>query len=228
MADYIPTPNELYLERVDTTPLRRALRQYRGQDRVVFIRVPDEFHDMLQDSPHYAHILGYVFDNHTLQKAQHIDHTSFTVFVDGDPAHEITFTPPVYKPKAEAPKIVDVPEHVRVIYSDKALEVCSMDRPGPGGACHQYEVFSNDDTDHGRSLMSIHFQEGPVKHNGVNGLQHEPLIAIIIDRMQAFQAGKYACKENEQAIMRLEEALMWMNKRTSDREKRGVEGRLRP
>jgi hypothetical protein len=37
--------------------------------------------------------------------------------------------------------------------------------------------------------------------------------------------GKFPCRENSIAITKLEEALMWLNKRTADRVKRGVEGK---
>lgn len=36
--------------------------------------------------------------------------------------------------------------------------------------------------------------------------------------------GKYACRENALALTALEEALMWLQKRTRDRLARGVEG----
>jgi len=52
----------------------------------------------------------------------------------------------------------------------------------------------------------------------------EDLIAIVIDRLQCFQEGAYKCRENAIAITKLEEALLWLRKRTMDREKRNVEG----
>ena len=53
---------------------------------------------------------------------------------------------------------------------------------------------------------------------------NEDLIAIVIDRMQGFQSGQFKCRENAVALTKLEEALMWLRKRTQDREDRGVEG----
>lgn len=70
----------------------------------------------------------------------------------------------------------------------------------------------------------IRFQRNPIKEAGVNGCHNEDLIAIVIDRLQAFQSGQFNCRENAIAITKLEEALMWLNKRTSDRVARGVEG----
>lgn len=73
-------------------------------------------------------------------------------------------------------------------------------------------------------LAVINFQKGPIKENKVNGVMHEDLIATIIDRLESFQQSEYACRENALAITKLEEALMWLRKRTNDREARGVEG----
>lgn len=76
----------------------------------------------------------------------------------------------------------------------------------------------------GELLGTIHFQEGPIKENGVNGVCNEDLIAMVICRLEHFQESEYACRENALAITKLEEALLWLRKRTMGREKRGVEG----
>jgi hypothetical protein len=59
------------------------------------------------------------------------------------------------------------------------------------------------------------FQNGPVKENGegVNGLTHEVLLAILIDRLRGFQAGPYACPENALALSYIEGALAALNAR---------------
>lgn len=75
---------------------------------------------------------------------------------------------------------------------------------------------------------SLRFQNGPIKEVGTNGLTHEALIAVILDRMRHFQSGKYACRENALAITKLEEAMHWLNHRTRLRELRGVEGTHTP
>lgn len=72
-------------------------------------------------------------------------------------------------------------------------------------------------------IAPIAFQSGPVKEAGVNGLTNEALLAILIDRTE--QLNKlYPCRENSIAITKMQEALMWFEKRTADRLKRGVEG----
>lgn len=73
-------------------------------------------------------------------------------------------------------------------------------------------------------LCDIHFQEGPIKECGVNGVCNEDLIDMVIDRLEHFQNSEFRCRENALAITALEEALLWLRKRTMGREQRGVEG----
>lgn len=73
-------------------------------------------------------------------------------------------------------------------------------------------------------LGEINFQEGPVKENGINGFNNEDLILMVLTRLRSFQETQYACRENEKAIEKLEESVMWLRKRTLDREIRNVDG----
>lgn len=57
-----------------------------------------------------------------------------------------------------------------------------------------------------------------------DGTTNEEVLSMLIDRMQYLQ-GKFPCRENAIVITKLEESLMWLNKRTSDRIKRNVEGK---
>jgi hypothetical protein len=70
----------------------------------------------------------------------------------------------------------------------------------------------------------VFFQNGPIKENGVNGCHQEDLLAIVLHRLQSFQAGDYKCRENALAITKIEEAMHWLNHRTTARLNRGVEG----
>ena len=60
--------------------------------------------------------------------------------------------------------------------------------------------------------------------NGVNGLTHEVLLAIVADRLRSFQKGPYSCKANACALTHIEEAQHWLQQRTIERMRRGVEG----
>lgn len=112
-------------------------------------------------------------------------------------------------------------------YAGTVNKVLSLDNPGPGGACHKYlsVVMPADATSADDELqVEINFQKGPVKEVGVNGIQGEHLLAMLIDRLEGFQEGPYACKENAGALASLKEAMEWMNARTADRTNRKVEG----
>lgn len=88
-------------------------------------------------------------------------------------------------------------------------------------AFHDFTVRKSDDDS---VLQEIHFQQGPINECGVNGVTNEDLLLMIITRLQMFNQGKFSCRENSMAITKLEEAVMWLRKRTQEREARGVEG----
>ena len=104
-----------------------------------------------------------------------------------------------------------------------ALIVEVVDGPGPGGACHVYRISSLESRLPESTVIS--FQKGPILEAGVNGISHEVLLAILIDRLAAFQAGPYPCHENESALECLRLALFYLLQRTRDRVARNVEGR---
>ena len=115
--------------------------------------------------------------------------------------------------------------------SNDHLDILVTDAPGAGGANHEYEIHLIADPDAGTPKITadkwqqnISFQNGPINEAGVNGVTQEALLAIVIDRLECFQAGPYACRENAIALTKTQEALMWLQKRTRDRIARGVEG----
>lgn len=99
------------------------------------------------------------------------------------------------------------------------LIVQAIDEPGSGGANHKYIVggFPSGPT-------LIDFQNGPINEAGVNGLTHEVLLAIVADRLRSFQQGPFASRYNALALTHIEEAQNWLNRRTLERMRRGVEG----
>jgi hypothetical protein len=101
-------------------------------------------------------------------------------------------------------------------------EVQVLDEPGAGGAYHEYRV---KDVDGSAVFAAISFQKGPVQESGKNGIFIEDLLNICAHRLECFQAGDFACGENEKALSAIKDALKWLNKRTADRQARGVEGR---
>ncbi|MFT9371937.1 hypothetical protein [Paenibacillus polymyxa] len=55
-------------------------------------------------------------------------------------------------------------------------------------------------------------------------MTNEDLIAMVIARLEGFQNSEFRNRYNAVAITKLEEALLWLRKRTLEREARGVEG----
>lgn len=108
-------------------------------------------------------------------------------------------------------------------------EVFALDERGAGNANHEYDIRQSvpigANITEDSIFAKIKFQNGAIKEVGINGCCNEDLIAVVIDRLQGFQAGAFSCRENAIAITKLEEALLWLNKRTTDRVKRGVEGK---
>jgi len=110
-----------------------------------------------------------------------------------------------------------------LLTSNPNIKIKVLDDRGFGNANHKYDIVSKHDSD--ESFACINFQKGPLQENDLNGCFQEDLIEICIDRLRSFQAGEFACRENKLALMKLEEALMWLEKRTNDRVRRGVEGK---
>lgn len=94
-----------------------------------------------------------------------------------------------------------------------------FDEKGQGGARHHYSVQSD-----GKVLLDVKFQNGPIQEVGINGVQIEHLLAISIDRLRDFQQGDFSHRFNSIALTKCEEALMWLQRRTVDLIRRGVEG----
>jgi hypothetical protein len=119
--------------------------------------------------------------------------------------------------------------------ANDTLEITVEDEPGAGGAQHLYMVRGfNTGTNpscpftarHGQPAehATILFQNGPINEVGVNGVTQEALLEIVADRLRSFQAGPYACRENALALTKIEEAQHWLQQRTLQRMRRGVEG----
>lgn len=101
---------------------------------------------------------------------------------------------------------------------------CDERNPENGNASHHYTMKIATADGAPEREQSISFQDGPIKEVGVNGVTNEALLAIVEDRLLGFQSGEYACRENAVALTKIQEAMMWLQKRTRDREMRGVEG----
>jgi hypothetical protein len=97
---------------------------------------------------------------------------------------------------------------------------------------HKYELenFENKEGQ-GQIIQFIHKEPTvgvfPLKNELTtiaDGTTNEDVLEMLINRMMYLQ-DKFPCKENACCITHLEEAQMWLEKRTRDRIKRNVEGK---
>ncbi len=106
------------------------------------------------------------------------------------------------------------------IENDRQPRLYAGDNVAPGNAPQQYQIWVEDQdgkTAHGIDLDFISLEE--------NGVTNEVLLAIVIDRLEGFQAGPFACDENARALNFCEFALDELHRRTRDRSARGVENK---
>jgi hypothetical protein len=78
------------------------------------------------------------------------------------------------------------------------------------------------------SLATIHFQEGSVPENGVNGCQVEDILAVCIHRLNSFQSGPCPHPTNYRALSHIYAALEALSERTAERVASGKEGSMEP
>lgn len=76
---------------------------------------------------------------------------------------------------------------------------------------------------HDVGSISFTIQSDPVGEVGVNGCQTESIIEAAKTILEGLNK-KVPSRETSVAITKLDEALMWLEKRTKDRVARGVEG----
>lgn len=127
---------------------------------------------------------------------------------------------------------IQMSEHMRTLTAhqtnecNRAIRVTADDvDPDNGNASHVYDVAVGTGPDgHQLHHFRLLFQHGPIKEVGTNGITHEVLIAILIDRLECFQTGKFANEYNAQALRYLCSARATLLARTQERLDRNVEG----
>ncbi len=117
------------------------------------------------------------------------------------------------------------------------LSIAAQGTPGPGGASHLYMISGfNTETNpscpfkrrYGAASdhTTILFQNGAIGDVGVNGITHEALLAILIDRLESFQCGPYKSNYNADALYHLQAAMHVLHRPTRDRMAQGIEGTM--
>jgi hypothetical protein len=83
----------------------------------------------------------------------------------------------------------------------------------------KYYIFIRDDV----NSISFTIQSGPNKENGENGCQLDTLVETAVMMIENLNVD-HPSYENEQAVIKFREGLMWLRERTRNRVIRGVEG----
>ena len=114
---------------------------------------------------------------------------------------------------------------------EKLNDVYAVDEKGNGGANHRYIICKHGETSWQQGnndigvLCEIKFQHGPRFEEGSqHGVATTDLLEICRNQLQGFQQGEFATREGAVALTKIEEALLWLNKRTEDRIERNVLG----
>ena len=113
----------------------------------------------------------------------------------------------------------------RIQRNDNLNDIYVENIVGPGNGRHKYVITKKNKPE--EVLLEIQYQCGARKdENSVSGILDQDLLEIVRSRLQFFQKGEYATRENACALTHIEEALMWMAKRANDRAERGVLGTM--
>ena len=116
----------------------------------------------------------------------------------------------------------------KVIHMDDLRETMpDLFNPGGGMDYHKFEKEIRPkfpiQIRHDKNSVSFTIQNGPIKEVGKNGCQVDHLILVAKRIIEKFNE-KFPCRENSMAITKLDEAIHWLEARTSRRTKQGIEG----
>lgn len=100
------------------------------------------------------------------------------------------------------------------------LEALSATLMNPNGP--EQGISVGHDVDEGWHVK-FQIQNGPIKENGVNGIQVTDMLGYVLEVYRALNRS-FPCRENSLTITKLEEAIHWQDARTKDRIARSVEG----
>lgn len=118
-------------------------------------------------------------------------------------------------------------KEMQFIYGERkgCTAIYAIDKPSPNNnSYHEFIINHEPDSETSELLGRIKLQNGNFAEFGHNGIFTEHLLVIARDCLERFNTSKYACQENSIAINSINNALMWLNKRATERVKRGVYG----
>jgi len=105
------------------------------------------------------------------------------------------------------------------VENDRQPRLYAGENVAPGNAPQIYRIQVEQDSGVGYNvpIEFISLEE--------NGVTNEVLLAIILDRLEGFQSGPFACDENATALTLCGGALYVLHERTRERLNRGVENK---
>lgn len=112
---------------------------------------------------------------------------------------------------------------MKTLPTNSPVSVAALDArdPNAGGASHTYGIQYGGP----EAVCRIQFQHGPRGvADSTPGVFDDDLLAIIEDRLACFQAGPFACDENQQALEYVRAAREVLGLRVARRISRGVLG----
>lgn len=110
-----------------------------------------------------------------------------------------------------------------VQYKGNLNEVYRVAEKAVGNAYREYIIRTKEDDP--VELARIKFQKGGRNEPGSEvGVIDSDLLEIVRDRLKLYQEGEFECTENAMALVHIETAIMWLNRRVEDRIKREVIG----
>ncbi len=118
-------------------------------------------------------------------------------------------------------------KEMQFIYGESkgCTAIYAIDKPSPNNnSYHEFIINYEPDSVTIEFLGKIKLQNGNFAEFGHNGIFTEHLLVIAKDCLERFNTSKYACRENSIAINNINTALRWLNKRATERVKRGVYG----
>ncbi len=93
-----------------------------------------------------------------------------------------------------------------------------------GNECIDYRFCLRNQQGEGYDLGQLKLHFGQSGGAGINGVTNEGLLAVVEDRLLCLQAGTFATHERGIALMKVQEALMWLHKWTRDQMERDAKG----
>lgn len=107
----------------------------------------------------------------------------------------------------------------KIVENDRQPWLFAGENVAPGNAPQAYAIVIGDNED---EAVATRIDFISIDKPGVT---NEALLAVVIDRLEGFQSGPFACDENQTALDHARDSLAALHSRTRERFARGVENK---